>query len=226
MGARVVPHPARVGAAGLKEHGAGRPRRISRSGALQRLNAIEGAAEVVLLDLEVIAGLEVEPEPVGGGKVARQPQRGGRASDTGRYIGPDLSAVQRPTNLPDREDAEAWLTDERRLISSGSWTPPPPTWPPRAALKRRDWLASSRITPARGWRGDTTFARRPSTPTAAPCRATWCRRSDELRGHASPPPRTNPGRRPVRSAVRRGCRTSPSRRRPRGRCHPGHSHRR
>lgn len=29
-----------------------------------------------------------------------------------------------PTTFDSREDAEAWLTDERRLISAGTWTPP------------------------------------------------------------------------------------------------------
>ena len=40
------------------------------------MDLVEGGAEVVLLDLEVVAGLQVEPEPVGGAEVARQPQRG------------------------------------------------------------------------------------------------------------------------------------------------------
>ena len=39
-------------------------------------NLIEGGAEVVLLDLQVIAGLQVEPEPVSSGEVAGQAQGG------------------------------------------------------------------------------------------------------------------------------------------------------
>ena len=39
------------------------------------MDLVECGAEVVLLDLEVVAGLQVEPEPVGGAEVAGQPQR-------------------------------------------------------------------------------------------------------------------------------------------------------
>lgn len=41
-----------------------------------------------------------------------------------RYTGPDGSLHNGPTTFETRQDAEAWLTDERRLISSGMWSPP------------------------------------------------------------------------------------------------------
>jgi len=44
--------------------------------ALERLDVIECASKAVLFDLEVVAGLKVEPEPVGGREEAGQPQRG------------------------------------------------------------------------------------------------------------------------------------------------------
>lgn len=49
-------------------------RRVARSrlGALERVDLVEEGAEVVLLDLEVVSGLQVEPEPVGRAEVAGQ----------------------------------------------------------------------------------------------------------------------------------------------------------
>lgn len=56
-----------------------------------------------------------------------------------------------PHTFDTREDAEAWLTDERRLISSGSWTPPEER---RAARRLRpltfgeyaeQWLAGRKV---------------------------------------------------------------------------------
>jgi len=47
-------------------------------GALKGIDLFEGGAKMVLLDLEVVAGLQVEPEPVGGAEVAGQAQRGVR----------------------------------------------------------------------------------------------------------------------------------------------------
>lgn len=41
-----------------------------------------------------------------------------------RYTGPDAALHNAPTTFDTREDAEAWLTDERRLISAGGWTSP------------------------------------------------------------------------------------------------------
>lgn len=40
------------------------------------------------------------------------------------YTGPDLAKHYAPTTYDTREDAEAWLTDERRRLSAGAWTPP------------------------------------------------------------------------------------------------------
>lgn len=41
-----------------------------QSGSLKGLDVLKGSAQVVLLGFEVVAGLEVEPEPVGGAEVA------------------------------------------------------------------------------------------------------------------------------------------------------------
>lgn len=64
------------------------------------------------------------------------------ADPDGRTVLPTAEAVERaaaagrpeprpeplrhkaPTTFENRQDAEAWLVDERRLISSGTWTPP------------------------------------------------------------------------------------------------------
>lgn len=53
-------------------HAHAAPRKLD---SLERLDPVECVAEVVLLDLKVEAGLEVEPEPVGGAEVASQPER-------------------------------------------------------------------------------------------------------------------------------------------------------
>ena len=66
--------------------------------------------------------------------MARRPKRGfgqltkmrsGRIQ--ARYTGPDGSLHYAPTTFDSREDAEAWLVDERRKISEGRWTPPTTT---------------------------------------------------------------------------------------------------
>ena len=63
--------------------------------------------------------------------MARRPKRGfgqltkmrsGRIQ--ARYTGPDATLHSAPTTFDTREDAEAWLVDERRKISEGRWTPP------------------------------------------------------------------------------------------------------
>lgn len=41
-----------------------------------------------------------------------------------RYTGPDARLHNAPTTFDTVMDAEAWLVDERRLISRGEWTPP------------------------------------------------------------------------------------------------------
>ena len=40
------------------------------------------------------------------------------------YIGPDNALHYAPTTFVAKIDAEAWLAEERRLISGGAWTPP------------------------------------------------------------------------------------------------------
>ena len=40
------------------------------------------------------------------------------------YTGPDLGLHYGPGTFEAKEDAEAWLTDERRLIAADTWTPP------------------------------------------------------------------------------------------------------
>jgi integrase len=40
------------------------------------------------------------------------------------YTGPDTAVHNGPSTFDTSQDAEAWLTDERRLIASGGWAPP------------------------------------------------------------------------------------------------------
>jgi len=54
------------------------------------------------------------------GQVTKLPSKRYRA----RYTGPDAHLHNAPVTFETREDAEAWLTDERRLISAGGWTAP------------------------------------------------------------------------------------------------------
>jgi len=54
------------------------------------------------------------------GQITRLPSKHYRA----RYTGPDARLHNAPHTFDARLDAEAWLTDERRLISSGIWTSP------------------------------------------------------------------------------------------------------
>ncbi|WP_134773291.1 tyrosine-type recombinase/integrase [Ornithinimicrobium flavum] len=54
------------------------------------------------------------------GQITRLPSKRYRA----RYTGPDTVLHNAPSTFDTRMDAEAWLTDERRLISAGTWTPP------------------------------------------------------------------------------------------------------
>lgn len=56
----------------------------------------------------------------GFGQITRLPSGRFRA----RYTGPDTALHSAPITFDTRLDAEAWLTDERRLISTGSWTSP------------------------------------------------------------------------------------------------------
>lgn len=41
-----------------------------------------------------------------------------------RYTGPDTARHTSPVTFTSKMDAEAWLVDERRKVSSGTWTPP------------------------------------------------------------------------------------------------------
>ena len=54
------------------------------------------------------------------GQIARLPSRRYRA----RYTGPDTALHNAPHTFEARIDAEAWLTDERRLIVGETWSPP------------------------------------------------------------------------------------------------------
>lgn len=54
------------------------------------------------------------------GQITKLPSNRYRA----RYTGPDARLHNAPHTFDTRLDAEAWLTDERRLISSGTWMSP------------------------------------------------------------------------------------------------------
>ncbi|KGN39770.1 hypothetical protein N801_19020 [Knoellia aerolata DSM 18566] len=54
------------------------------------------------------------------GQIIRLPSKRYRA----RYTGPDQALHNAPTTFETREDAEAWLTDERRRVSTGAWASP------------------------------------------------------------------------------------------------------
>lgn len=54
------------------------------------------------------------------GQIQRLPSKRFRA----RYLGPDGVRHNAPRTFDAKIDAEAWLTDERRLLQSGDWTPP------------------------------------------------------------------------------------------------------
>jgi hypothetical protein len=54
------------------------------------------------------------------GQITRLPSKRYRA----RYTGPDQALHNGPRTFETRVDAEAWLADERRLISAGTWSSP------------------------------------------------------------------------------------------------------
>lgn len=56
----------------------------------------------------------------GFGQITKLPSKRLRA----RYTGPDRILHNAPVTFETRLDAETWLSDERKLISSGNWTPP------------------------------------------------------------------------------------------------------
>jgi integrase len=41
-----------------------------------------------------------------------------------RYMGPDLVRHSAPVTFETKQDSEAWLVDERRLLATDAWTPP------------------------------------------------------------------------------------------------------
>lgn len=77
------------------------------------------------------------------GQITRLPSKRYRA----RYTGPDTMLHNAPTTFETREDAEAWLTDERRLVSSGRWVSP---------TDRK--VAATRAAEERRARGFATYA--------------------------------------------------------------------
>ncbi|MDV3135337.1 hypothetical protein [Mycobacterium sp. 29Ha] len=56
----------------------------------------------------------------GWGYLRRLPSKRWQAS----YVGPDLGRHTAHTTFTAKMDAEAWLSDERRLIERDEWTPP------------------------------------------------------------------------------------------------------
>lgn len=72
------------------------------------------------------------------GQITRLPSKRFRA----RYTGPDQGLHNAPHTFEYRVDAEAWLTDERRLISSGMWTSPAAR---REAARRAEEARLARI---------------------------------------------------------------------------------
>lgn len=81
------------------------------------------------------------------GQITRLPSRRFRA----RYTGPDANLHNAPHTFETRQDAEAWLTDERRRISAGTWTPPRKlSDAPRALMfgtYAERWLARRELKP-------------------------------------------------------------------------------
>lgn len=67
----------------------------------------------------------------GFGQLSRLPSGRIRA----RYTGPDGALHNAPGTFDSTQDAEGWLTDERRLISAGTWTSPA-----RRAVARKNRL--------------------------------------------------------------------------------------
>ena len=49
------------------------PQVVGCSDGFEWFDSVEAVAEVVLFDFEVVADLEVEPEPIGGAEVAGEP---------------------------------------------------------------------------------------------------------------------------------------------------------
>jgi integrase len=83
----------------------------------------------------------------GFGQVQRLPSKRYRA----RYTGPDTALHNAPHTFDARGDAEAWLTDERRLIAAGTWTPPARRSDAARSLNFGDyaekWIAARALKP-------------------------------------------------------------------------------
>lgn len=91
----------------------------------------------------------------GFGQIQRLPSKRYRA----RYTGPDTALHNAPRTFDTREDAEAWLAAERRLISRDEWTPP------KARGRKPEALTFE--TYARGWldrRTDGRLGKQPMRP--------------------------------------------------------------
>jgi integrase len=97
------------------------------------------------------------------GQITRLPSRRFRA----RYTGPDMALHNAPTTFETRQDAEGWLTDERRLISGGNWVSPASR---RAADAKReaDRKARNFDAYARSWL-DARHDLRPTTRVGYAC---------------------------------------------------------
>jgi integrase len=70
------------------------------------------------------------------------------------YTGPDTVLHYAPSTFDTKGDAEAWLTDERRLIAANAWTPPKlrralaeATRPPTFAAYSAAWLRDRVLKP-------------------------------------------------------------------------------
>lgn len=84
----------------------------------------------------------------GFGYVRKLPSKRFQAS----YVGPDLARHAAPVTFQTRLDAEAWLTDEHRLIAAGTWTAPRHRQAIRAAAQTfgtysRTWMADRDLKP-------------------------------------------------------------------------------
>ena len=70
------------------------------------------------------------------------------------YIGPDLLRHYAPGTYGERMDAEHWLSDERRLVDQGIWTPPKQRAAQRKAHKvtlaeyAQTWIEHRKIKPS------------------------------------------------------------------------------
>lgn len=83
----------------------------------------------------------------GFGQITLLPSKRHRA----RYTGPDTHLHNAPSTFDTRMDAEGWLTDERRLIAAGTWTPPAyravAAGPRTFAGYSADWMLARTLKP-------------------------------------------------------------------------------